>query len=121
MPRITAVSSCTLVARIRRRPSACSVRTWPGRSPIELRRRVTLSFLLGKDGLLHFLRALPPEPLEILELPDPPEGVERRLQHIVRVVRAQSLGQDVLDAGGFEHRPDRAARDQTRPLRRGAQ
>src|SRR5215470_18160676 len=121
MPRITGVSSCTTVARIRRRPSASSVRTWPGLSPIALRVCVTLSFLLDKDGLLRFLYTLPPEPLEVLELPDPPERVQGRLQHVVRIVRTKRLGQDVLDARRFQHRAHRPARDQPRALGRRAQ
>src|SRR5262245_29104260 len=121
MPRIPGPSSCTTVARIRRSPRASSVRTWPGLSPIRLRVRVILSFLLDKNRLLGLRGTLAPEPLKILELPDPPEGVERRLQHVVRVVRAERLGEDVLDARRLEHGPDRAAGDQARALRRRAQ
>src|SRR5207249_1909154 len=112
------VSSCTTEARIRLSPRAWSVRTWFGLSPIRLRVRVILSFLLlGKGRLLRLRRGLLPERMQVLELPDAPEGVEGRLEDIVRVVGAERLGEDVLNPRRLQHRADGAARDETRPLR----
>ena len=74
-----------------RRPDAAEAerldrRPWLGLRPIGLSIRVTLSFLLGTAGLLRFLQAPSAQPLQILELPDAPERVHGRLQHVVRVV-----------------------------------
>src|SRR5262249_19258219 len=111
IPRIDGVSSCSTVARIFRRPRARSVFTWFGWSPIRLRTRVILSLLLGKGRLLRFLRGLAAQRVEVLEPPHPLERVDGRLQDVVRVVGADRLGQDVLDAGRLQHRPHRATRD----------
>jgi hypothetical protein len=46
------------------------------------------------------------------------ERVERRLDHVVRVRRAERLRQDVLDAGRLENRAHRAAGDDARSLGR---
>src|SRR3989442_815167 len=42
------------------------------------------------------------------------QAVHRRPHHVVRIRRAQALGQDVPDPGAFEHRAHWAARDHTR-------
>src|SRR6185436_3746752 len=57
-----------------------------------------LSILLGE--LLEGLAALTREILGQSQLANP---CECRLDHIVRVVRAQALGEDVANAGEFHH------------------
>ena len=49
------------------------------------------------------------------------QRVERRLDHVVRVGRADRLGDDVLDAERLEHRAHRAAGDDAGAGRGGAQ
>src|SRR3989441_1109765 len=46
------------------------------------------------------------------------QAVHRRPHHVVRIGRAQALGQDVADPGAFEYRAHRATRDHTRSRRR---
>src|SRR5215472_18606346 len=118
MPRMAGVSSWTTDARIRRSPRAWRVRTWFGLSPIRLRISVILSFLLlGKGRLLRFRRRLPPKRVQVLEPADPPEGVQGRLEHVVRIVGAERLGEDVLDPRRLEHGANGAAGDEAGPLR----
>src|SRR6266516_2501222 len=45
------------------------------------------------------------------------EAVHRGPHHVVRVRRAEALGQNVPDAGAFEHRADRTTRDHARSRR----
>src|SRR5712691_10862046 len=45
------------------------------------------------------------------------EAVHRCPHHVVRVRRAEALGQDVPDAGALEHRADRTTRDHARSRR----
>src|SRR5712691_837470 len=49
------------------------------------------------------------------------QAVHRRPHHVVRIRRAQALGQDVADPGALEHRAHRAARDHTRSRSRRLQ
>src|SRR5574341_688784 len=49
------------------------------------------------------------------------QAVHRRPHHVVRVVRAQALGEDVAHARTLEHRAHRAARDHPGPRRGGLQ
>src|SRR6266566_4489102 len=114
MPRTDAESSWLTDWRIRRSPSARTVASCLGDRPIIDLVRVTLSFLSGTG---HLLRggggavAASPRRVQILESLDPPERVDGRLEHVVRVVRAERLREDVLDARGLEDRPHRAAGD----------
>src|SRR6266540_3145681 len=50
---------------------------------------------------------------------EPPQRVERRPDHVVRVGGAEALREDVAHAGALEHRAYRAARDHAGPRRRG--
>src|SRR5215470_17316603 len=114
MPRIVAVSSCETVWCIRRRPSAFTVASCLGDSPMIDLISVILSFLPGTGRLLHptaIRRALAANGVKILKPLDAAERVNRRLENIVRVVRAKRLGQDVLHARRLEHGPHRAAGD----------
>src|SRR5262245_29559155 len=116
MPRIVGVSSCSTVCRIRRRPSAFTVASCFGESPMMLLTSVTLSFL-ATGGLLAVVSALAPGRVRGLQPLEPTERVDRGLEHVVRIVRAERLGQDVLDTGGLQHGPDGAAGDDAGPLR----
>src|ERR671922_570073 len=112
MPRTVGVSSCETDWCMRRRPSAFTVASCFGLRPMIDLVSVILSFLPGTDRLLHVVvgavAALAPHGVQILQALDPSKGVDRRLQHVVRIVRAERLGEDVLDAGRLEHRPHRA-------------
>src|SRR5438045_2517607 len=103
--RTCAVSSCVTVWCIRRRPSAFTVASCLGLRPMMDFRSETLSFLLGTDRLLYqaALAAATPGGMQILKALDAPERVDRRLQHVVRVVGPQRLGQNVLDPGRLQH------------------
>src|SRR5512132_1802205 len=107
------VSSCMTWWCMRRSPSAFTVASWRGLSPMIERVRVILSFLLGTRGLLHHvaLAAAPPRRVQVLQPLDPAQGVDGRLQDVVRVVRAERLGEDVLHPRRLEHRPHGAAGD----------
>src|SRR5687768_2414895 len=111
MPRTVAVSSCETDWCMRRRPSALTVASCFGLRPMIDLLSVILSLLPDTDGLLHAiaLAALAAHGMQVLKALDAPERVDRRLQHVVGIVRAQRLGQDVLDAGRLEDRPHGAA------------
>src|SRR5690242_11330309 len=102
---------------MRRRPRAFTVASWVGLRPMIDRVSVILSFLPGTGRLLHptVRDALAPRRVQILKALDAAKRVDGRLQHVVRIVGPQRLGQDVLDADGLEHGPDGAARDDARP------
>src|SRR5438105_11497635 len=124
MPRIVAVSSCETVWCMRRRPRAFTVASCVGDRPMIDRVRVTLSFLPGTGRLLHAAAvddALAPGGMQILKSLDTAERIDGRLQHVVRIVRAERLGENVLDADGLEHGPYGAARDDTCPRHRRLQ
>src|SRR6266478_2277174 len=121
MPRIVGVSSCSTWCRIRRRPRALTVASCVGDIPMMLRTSVTLSFF-GTGRLLR-VAVERPAPCRVrgLQPLEPAEGVHRRLQHVVRVVGTEGLGQDVLHPRRLQHRPHRAARDDPGALRRRLQ
>src|SRR5579872_3530222 len=52
----------------------------------------------------------------LLGRPQPLQRVYRRMNDIVWVRGPDALGEDVLDAGDFQHRPDRATRDDSGSL-----
>src|SRR3990167_829966 len=120
MPRTVAVSWCVTRWRMRLSPSARTVSSCFGERPIIERTSVILSVLLATSRLLR-ARAVPAAPHRVLVLQalDPPERVDRRLEDVVRVVRAERLGQDVLHARRLEDRPYRAPRDDARARDRG--
>src|SRR5262245_65013011 len=79
-----------------------------------LRVSVILSFWLANRRLLRnatVAAAAAPSRVEILKPLDPTEGIDGRLEHVVRIVRAQRLGQDILDARRFQHGTNRPPRD----------
>src|SRR5689334_9845708 len=91
---------------MRRSPSAFTVASCLGDSPMIDRVSVILSFLPGTGRLLHAAAirgALAPRGVQILKALDPTKRVDRRLEHVVRVVRAERLREDVLDAGRLQH------------------
>src|SRR5215470_2349144 len=103
-------------------PSAFTVASCLGDRPMIERVSVTLSFLSGTDGLLHYgTVAATPRRVQILQSLDPAQRVDRGLEHVVRVVGAERLGQDVLDARRLEDGPHGAARDDARARHRGLQ
>ena len=59
--------------------------------------------------------------MQILKSLDPPQRVDRRLEDVVRIVGAEGLREDVLDARRLEDRPYGAARDNARPGHRWLQ
>src|SRR5207253_3844935 len=123
MPRMVGVSSCSTAWCMRRRPRAFTVASCVGERPMRDLVSVILSFLPGTGRLLHATvdDALAPRGVQILKPLDATERVDGRLQHVVRIVRAERLGEDVLDADSLEHGPYGAARDDTRPRHRGLQ
>src|SRR5919198_2773650 len=125
MPRTVGVSSRETDWCMRRRPSAFTVASCFGLRPMIDLTSVILSFLPGTDRLLDVVTgavaALAAHGVQILKSLDPAEGVDGRLQHVVRVVRAQGLGEDVLHAGRLEHRPHGAAGDDARARHRRLQ
>src|SRR5437763_8273372 len=117
MPRTVAESSWLTDWRSRRSPSARTVASCLGERPIIDRVRVTLSFLSGTGNLLRGgddAIAASPRRMQILQALDPAERVDRRLQHVVGIVRAEGLRENVLHARRLEDRPHGAARDDTR-------
>src|SRR5205814_1941959 len=80
----------------RRSPSALTVASCLGERPMMERERVILSLLLATGRLLHHRRtiAAPPCRVQVLQALDLAERVERRLEDVVRVVRAERLGED---------------------------
>ena len=70
--------------------------------------------LAGADELLELLAAERATRWRLLERPQAGEG---RAHHVVRVVRAEALGQDVLDAGRLDDGADRAAGDDAGAVR----
>src|SRR5438034_469267 len=118
MPRIVGVSSWTTSRCIRRSPSAFTVASWRGDSPIRLRVSLMRSFLSATGRLLRSTRAVV-APLarrvQILKSLDLAERVDGRLEHVVRIVGAEGLGEDVLHPRRLQHRTDGAARDDARP------
>src|SRR6266446_94064 len=117
MPRTDGESSWRTECRTRRRPSARTVASCLGERPIIDLVKVTLSFLSGTG---HLLRggddavAASPCRVQILQALDPTERVDRRLEHVVGIVRAEGLRENVLHARRLEDRPDGAARDDAR-------
>src|SRR6185503_12488378 len=117
IPWMVGVSSCSTVCRMWRSPSARTVASCLGLSPMMLFTSVTLSFLATGRLLPVTVQPAPAGRMQI-ELPlHAPERVDGRLEHVVRVVRPQRLGEHVLDARRLQHRPDRAARDDPGALR----
>src|SRR5262245_54248006 len=107
---------------MRRNPRAFTVASCWGLSPIRLFTRVTLSFL-GTDGLLRHVAVgrATANGLQILKSLDAAQGIDGGLEDVVRIVRAEGLGEDVLDAGRLEDRAHRPARDDARSGHRGLQ
>src|SRR5262252_7524378 len=101
---------------MRRSPSALTVASCLGERPMMLRTRVTLSFFATRSLLAIGLSPLATARIGGLQAFHPPKRVHRRLEYVVRIVRAERLGQDVLDSGGFEHRADGAAGDDASSL-----
>src|ERR1041385_1739306 len=100
---------------IRRSPSDFTVASCLGLMPMMLFVSVTLSFLFARGRLHPVTVRASSHRVQILEPLDPSERVDRRLEHVVRIVGAERLRQDVLDAGGFEDGPHSAARDDPGP------
>src|SRR5262249_23281441 len=121
IPRMVGVSSCSTVWCMRRSPSAFTVASWVGESPIRLFTSVTLSFFATARLLAVTVYRPPPRTVRIQEPLEAAERVDGRLEHVVRIVGAERLGQDVLDARRLQHGADRAARDDARALRGRAQ
>src|SRR5437867_1387860 len=117
MPRTVTESSCITNWRMRRSPSALTVASCLGDSPMIERLRVTLSFLSGTDRLLDWSPravAATARRVQVLQPLDPAQRVERGLEHVVRIVGAERLREDVLHARRLEDRPHRAAGDDAR-------
>src|SRR6266508_911452 len=95
-------------------PSPFTVASCLGLRPMMLFTRVILSVFPGTDDLrgrdVAVARPLA-RSVHVLEVLDPPERIDGGLQDVVRVVRAERLGEDVLHAGRFQHGPDGAAGD----------
>src|SRR5262245_37155519 len=101
MPRIVAVSSCETVWCMRRSPSAFTVASCLGDSPMIDLVSVTLSFLPGTGRLLYAAavgRTLAARSVQILKPLDAAKRVDGRFEHIVGIVGAERLREDVLDA-----------------------
>src|SRR5688572_16376032 len=105
------VSSCTADWLMRRSPSDLTVASCFGLMPMMLFLSVTLSFLPGTGCLHPVAVGASAHRVQVLQSLDAPERVDGRLEHVVRIVRAEGLREDVLDAGRFEDRPHRAPRD----------
>src|SRR5262249_37570440 len=104
-----------------RSPSAFTVASCVGDIPMMLLTSVILS-ALATGGLLPVaLGRLPSCVVRPLQPLEAAEGIDRRLEDVVRVVGAEGLGQDVLHPGCLEHGPHGPARDDPGSLRGGAQ
>src|SRR3712207_5736153 len=129
MPRTAGVSSSSRLRCILLSPNPFSVASWSRVRPIGLPIWVTFSFFAAAMDLLPRLGAAgfaPADEVADLLAPacrdgaragNPREGVEGRLDHVVRVGGAHRLGDDVLDAEGLEDGTHRAAGDDARALR----
>src|SRR5213594_4277569 len=114
MPRTVTESSCITNWRMRRSPSALTVASCLGDSPMIERLRVTLSFLSGTDRLLDWSPravAATARRVQVLQPLDPAQRVERGLEHVVRIVGAERLREDVLHARRLEDGSHGTARD----------
>src|SRR5713101_1652696 len=78
--------------------------------------------VLATGGLLPVaLGRLPSRVVRPLQPLEAAEGIDGRLEDIVRIVCAERLGQDVLHPGRLEHGPNGPTRDDPGALRGGAQ
>src|SRR5215469_12081268 len=96
---------------MRRSPSAFTVASWVGESPIRLFTSVTLSFFATARLLAVTVYRPPPRAVRIQKPPEAAERVDGCLEHVVLIVGAERLGQDGRDARGAETGAQRAARD----------
>src|SRR5258706_13363406 len=102
MPRIDSVSSCITLWLMWRSPRALTVASCLGDSPMIDLVRVSLSLLLATGVLRVVADVAAPRRVQILQPLDAAQGIDRRLQHVVGIVRPQRLGQDVLDPARFQ-------------------
>src|ERR1700757_183834 len=98
-------------------PSALTVASCFGESPIRLLTRVTLSFFATGCLLAVAVRGPAPGAVRIEQPLEAAERGDGRLEHGVRFVGAERLGQDVLASRRFQHGAHGAARDDARAVR----
>src|SRR5215475_14912280 len=88
MPRIVGVSSCSTTCLMCRSPSAFTVASCFGESPMMLLTSVTLSLLATCRLLTITVRRAAPARVRSLQLLHAPKRVHGGLEHVVRIVRA---------------------------------
>src|SRR5689334_8791486 len=116
---LSATSSLLKVLRTFRRRSAFGG-FWGGRlnGHLRLRGRGLLDFGRDRQDLRD---GQAPDLSDLLGPPEPLQAVDRRLEHVDRIRRAEALGEDVADAAELEHRADATTRDHARSLACGTQ
>src|SRR5262245_18733549 len=115
MPRIWGVSLCSTVCCMRRMPSARTVAAWSFLWPPALFTCVILSLRAIRRSLPEqLLERAPAHRGHVRGPAQALEPVHRRLAHVVRVARAEALGEHVLDARDLEHGAHAGARDHAR-------
>src|ERR687887_832814 len=134
IPASCGLSACSAVRPILPRPSARRVPRCLALWPIELRVWVIRSFAISGCFLRRFgfLRDLRPHRQNLLDrqaarlgdlvrAAEALEAVDRRLEHVDRVRRAETLRQDVADSGQLEDGADAATGDDAGSLARRPQ
>src|SRR5262249_3180322 len=116
MPRIVGVSSCSTTCLMCRSPSAFTVASCFGESPMMLLTSVTLSLLATCRLLTITVRRAAPARVRGLQLLHAPKRVHGGLEHVVRIVRAERFREHVLNSGGLAHRAHRPAGNDARTL-----
>src|SRR5665647_1012015 len=97
MPLISGRSSFSTVWPMRLRPSARTVPRWSSGLPTRPFFRVTLRIeLIENAPSTDLLHSLAPGPRDLLGAPQGLQSVDRGLDDVERVIRAEALGQDVL-------------------------
>src|SRR5690349_206017 len=120
MPRISGRSSFTTVSWTRLRPRDRSVWRWLSLAPMTDRVWVTLSLAISDSperarpqhaGRGHVLQRQAATARDLLRADQGPQRGDRGVHDVDRVVRAERLGQHVVDAGALQYGPHRSTGD----------
>src|SRR3990172_1528682 len=123
MPLMTGESVFSTVCRMRRRPSARTVRFWSSAYPIGLRTRVILNSPFERDsGIFLSLperpqvrRVFPPMSGFLADFFQVVQTAQRSSGDIEHIGTPKRLGENIAHAGGLQHRPHRTAGDNPGP------
>src|SRR5690349_16891804 len=115
MPLIWGVSLCSTVCCMRRMPSARTVAAWSPLWPPALFTCVMRSLrAIGHPLPEDLLERAAAHAGDVRGTAQALQAVHGRLAHVVRVARAETLREHVLDAGHLEHGAHAGTRDHAR-------